>query len=1051
MTKEQKFFKVLQDIFIGAKIEEGKGGFINLMKIKSNYYKKIEELLRKDIEDALKKYPSFREELFDKLYDFFHRYFSESGSIYFNSTPFHNNIYEKVYTDDRDVILFWKTRMLYYVKTDRIFRSMTVEIPINPSSTNEDTRVLKFYFDATNIENKKANEKRDLIYELEGIEEDKTIVFSVYYSEQGKVTKTDDILKELKKKNITIDEETLERAFRIFEKQSEVDFFINKNAKAFLQEQFKLWSYQYFWEGAKEWTADRVNQLQILKDIAFKIIDFISQFEDELVKIWNKPKFAKNSNYVITLDRLSDDIIEKIINHSNLDTQIDEWKQLGIVDKDFEIEDIFEQADSEKGDENLLNLFSKDELRKEGLIFNGYHLPYNPKLVEKARELRKNMTEAEKKIWYGFLKNFKYRVLRQRPIHHFIVDFYCPALKLVIEIDGEQHYTEDGKAYDEERRKILERYGLREIRFRNKEVMNEFDRVCKEIERIPPVSHLYKGDNIPPTSHLYKGDNIPPTFPLYKGNNIPPTSHLYKSDNIPSTSPLYKGNNIPPTSPLYKGGIKGGIKKEFLHLPIDTKYFKDLELEILSQFDDLDNALDGWLIKSENYQALNTILPKFKEKVQTIYIDPPFNKEQDADYLYNVKYKDSTWITLLENRLKLARDLLKDTGSIFVRCDYNGNMYVRLLMNEIFGEENFRNEIVISRTRAKQQVENQFIQQTESLFFYSNTEKLLLKEVERPRIPEWHPLLHFPRADDKPRVIFGKIFYPPKGRRWALSQERINKFEKEGKIRINKELSYIDCKGNKIDSMPELLYDTEIVGNEWLDIPGYSQAQHFPTENSEILLKRVIESTSNEGDLVMDFFLGSGTTTATAHKLKRKWIGVEMGEHFYTVVLPRMKKVLAYDKSGISKELKTPRQTSSDTPLQEGIYQGGGFFKYYELEQYEETLANTVYENHDITIIGNKTPYEQYIFLKDEKMLKALEIDYENNKVDVDLNKLYPPLNSHLNKGEQWGVDIAETLSNLTGKWIKKIRENEVEFEDGTIINTKDLDYKLIKPLIWWE
>jgi adenine-specific DNA-methyltransferase len=842
MTKEQKFFKVLQDIFIGAKIE-GQGGFINLMKIKSNYYKKIEELLREDIEDALKKYPSFREELFDKLYDFFHRYFSESGSIYFNSTPFHNNIYEKVYTDDRDVILFWKTRMLYYVKTDRIFRSMPVEIPINPSSTNENTSVLKFYFDATNIENKKANEKRDLIYELQEVKEDKTIVLKVHYSEQGKVTKTDDILKELKKNNITIDEETLERAFRIFEKQSEVDFFINKNAKVFLQEQFKLWSYQYFWEGAKEWTADRVNQLQILKDIAFKIIDFISQFEDELVKIWNKPKFVKNSNYVITLDRINNiELIEKILKHQNINEQIKEWQELGIVDENFKIEDVFEN------------------------------------------------------------------------------DIY-------------------GKK----------------------------------------------------------------------------------------------------------------LTRKYQHLPIDTKYFKDLELEILNQFDDLDNSLDGWLIKSENYQALNTILPKFKEKVQTIYIDPPFNKEQDADYLYNVKYKDSTWITLLENRLKLAKDLLKDTGSIFVRCDYNGNMYVRLLMNEIFGEENFRNEIVISRTRAKQQVENQFIQQTESLFFYSNTEKLLLKEVERPRIPEWHPLLHFPRADDKPRVIFGKIFYPPKGRRWALSQERINKFEKEGKIRINKELSYIDCKGNKIDSMPELLYDTEIIGNEWLDIPGYSQAQRFPTENSEVLLKRVIESTSNEGDLVMDFFLGSGTTTATAHKLKRKWIGVEMGEHFYTVVLPRMKKVLAYDKSGISKELKTPRQTSSDTPLQEGIYQGGGFFKYYELEQYEETLANTVYENHDITIIGNKTPYEQYIFLKDEKMLKALEIDYENNKVNVDLNKLYPPLNSPLNKGEQWGVDIAETLSNLTGKWIKKIRENEVEFEDGTIINTKDLDYKLIKPLIWWE
>jgi len=292
MSKEQEFYKTLKETFIGAKVE-GQGGFINLMRIKANYYKKIEKYLKDDIEQALKQYPSFREELFDKLYSFFKKYFTESGSIYFNSTPFHNNIYEKVYTDDRDVILFWKTQMLYYVKTDRIFSSMPVEFDN-----------LKFYFDVTTIENKKANEKRSLIYELEEVKEDKTIVFNVYYSENGGVTKTEDILKELNKKHIIIDEEKLEKAFRVFEKQSEVDFFINKNAKVFLQEQFKLWSYQYFWEGAKEWSSDRVNQLGILKDIAFKIIDFVSQFEDELVKIWNKPKFVKNSNYVITLDRI---------------------------------------------------------------------------------------------------------------------------------------------------------------------------------------------------------------------------------------------------------------------------------------------------------------------------------------------------------------------------------------------------------------------------------------------------------------------------------------------------------------------------------------------------------------------------------------------------------------------------------------------------------------------------------------------------------------------------------------------------------------------------
>ena len=163
MTKEQKFYKALQDVFIGAKIE-GQGGFVNLMSIKSKYYRNIEGILKNDIETALKTYPSFRDELFDKLYSFFKRYFTESGSIYFNSTPFHNNIYEKVYTDEKDVILFWKTQMLYYVKTDRIFRSLPVEFD-----------GFKFYFDASKIESKKANEKRSLIFELNKIHEDNTL------------------------------------------------------------------------------------------------------------------------------------------------------------------------------------------------------------------------------------------------------------------------------------------------------------------------------------------------------------------------------------------------------------------------------------------------------------------------------------------------------------------------------------------------------------------------------------------------------------------------------------------------------------------------------------------------------------------------------------------------------------------------------------------------------------------------------------------------------------------------------------------------------------
>jgi len=773
MTKEEEFYDALKDIFVGAKIE-GESGYINLMRIKSRYYEKgVFPKLQKDINEALEPFPEFREELFEKLYTFFSRYFSESGSIYFRYTPIHQNIYEKVYTDDKDVILFWKTHMLYYVKTDRLFKNLEVEIPRQASPDtplqkgNTDSSpliegaggVFKFFFDVSTLEHKKANEKREIIYEFKEKRDDGLIVFNVFYSERGRVTKTDEILKVLKKEGIEVTEEALENAFRVFEKQSEVDYFINKNAKEFLREQFNLWLYQYVFSGESEWTENRIKQLRVLKDIAFKIIDFISQFEDELVKIWNKPKFVLNSNYVITLDRIADkniELIEKILEHDGFENQVTEWKELGIIDDEFDKSKILENSPSMKGCPPFPSL-RRDKGVFSDRVVKWYKLPYNPNLKNKARELRKagNLSEV---LFWNQVKNRKFLGLdfdRQKIIGNYIVDFYCKDLGIIIEIDG---ITHDGKIeYDEQRDNYLKSLGLKVIHIPDLQVKNNLSGVLEFVK-----------------SEISK-------------HTVPSDPFL----NTPNPS----------------------IRGEFKYLPIDTKYFKDLEFEILSLFDDLDNSLDGWLIKSENYQALNTILPKFKEKVQTI----------------------------------------------------------------------------------------------------------------------------------------------------------------------------------------------------------------------------------NEGDLVMDFFLGSGTTTAVAHKLGRKWIGVEMGEHFYTVVLPRMKKVLAYDKSGISKDLKTPRQTSSDTPLKEGNYQGGGFFKYYELEQYEDTLRRVKYEDSDLFDNPYQDPYNQYIFMRDLKMLEALEIGYENNKVKVDLSKLYP------------NIDIPETLSNLLGKWIKKITPDYVEFEDGEKINLKDLDYKMFKPLIWWR
>lgn len=818
LNSEAKFYSALKDIFVGAKVE-GKSGYINLMSIKSRHFEYASTDLKNQVNDVIRDFPEFKEELYEKLFTFFKRYFSESGSLYFVNTPFNDRIYDQIYTDRKDVVLFWKTNMLYYVKSDILPKSMTVSL--------EDSK--KFYFDVANLEHKRANEKKELLYDFKEIRRDGTIVITATYSERGKRTKTIDLVKRIKESGgSNIDTEDLEKATRIFELPSSVDYFINKDAKKFLKEQFDLWLFQYEFSDRSIFTEKRIKQLKALQMIAYSVIEYVATFENEVVRIWNKPKFVVKSCYVITLNRIAAkniEIVERILNSTNFKNQVNEWKELGI-----------------------LRDFKKEDLIQNTLI--------------------------------------------------------------------------------------------------NKE-----------------------------------------------------------------------------------------LNKRFQFLPIDTKYFKDLESEIVALFDNLDKELDGHLIKSENYQALNTILQKYKNTVQAIYIDPPFNKEQDADYYYTVKFKDATWITILENRLRLARDFLSDTGSIFVRCDYNGNAYVRLIMNEIFGRENFGSEIIVNRFKRQLGGLTRLGVATDSLFYYTNP-KAVFNDVKRKRIctfcsreiePEWRPM-HSPGLRKPPeRVILGKRLLPPKGRHWTFTQNRINEMMKETpqRVRINPHDNYVDLEGNRIKGMPEYLQTEETsIDSNWTDLKGYAYASTFATRNAEELIERALRISSNEGDLIMDFFLGSGTTSAVAHKIGRKWIGVEMGDYFYTEILPRMKKVLAGEKSEISQDVN---------------WRGGGFFKYYELEQYEDTLKNLKYEDSGPFTDKQLSRYNQYVFLKDTKLLKALDVDYKKNLVKVDFSELYND------------VDIAETLSNLIGKGIRKLRDDKVEFEDGESINLKNLDYKRIRPLIWWN
>jgi len=479
---------------------------------------------------------------------------------------------------------------------------------------------------------------------------------------------------------------------------------------------------------------------------------------------------------------------------------------------------------------------------------------------------------------------------------------------------------------------------------------------------------------------------------------------------------------------LVPAGSKQGAGIQNKKLPIDTKRFteefKEKLLEKLTENADLDDLLYGLLIKSENFQALNLLLGKYTEKIQIIYIDPPFNKETEADYLYSVRYKDSTWISMLENRLWLAKNILKDTGSIFVRCDYNGNMFVRLFMNDIFGEENFRNEVVVNRFKRQLHELTRLNIGTENLLLYGKSQNTEIKDEYRKRIctfcgkesePSWRPMsspgLRFPPE----RVIQGRKLLPPKGRHWTFTQDKIDQMQREERIRINEKMNYVDLAGNKINGLPEYLQPEQTpVDTNWADLKGYAFGSDFPTENAEELIARGINISSKENDIVLDFFLGSGTTTAVAHKLKRKWIGVEMGDHFYTVVLPRMKKVLAGEKSGISKEVN---------------WQGGGSFKYQALEQYEDALDNLELKHNEPA---------QKLF-KDDYLLKYfLEFETQDSPNFLNIESLKDPFSyklkvnfEEMGEPEEAVVDIPETFNYLLGLKVKKIKARPLRLTQG--------------------
>ncbi len=386
----------------------------------------------------------------------------------------------------------------------------------------------------------------------------------------------------------------------------------------------------------------------------------------------------------------------------------------------------------------------------------------------------------------------------------------------------------------------------------------------------------------------------------------------------------------------------------------DNEEAKAVPLQIEKIFNGTKHPLaaENWrnlLVFGDNLQLLKTLYKnvdpliknQVKGKVKLIYIDPPFgtgdeydgNKGQSA---YSAKKKGADFVEFLRRRVTLLREILADDGTIFVRIDYHFGHYVKLVMDEVFGKNNFRNELVINRFKRQLRNLNQFNHSTDSIFFYSKTENYSFNEIERQRLdvftggqgdPVWRGMSSPGLRNPPERVIFGKTLQPPRGRHWTFRQQRVEELVAEGRIRINDKVQFTDIAGNKVRGLPEYLQSEKVpVDSNWTDLKGYVFNASYPTENPEELLERVIKAGSDENDLVMDVFAGSGTTLAVAEKLGRRWIGCDIGKlSIYTI----QKRLLEIQNS---KDLENPKKkykepSKSFAVVTSGLYDLGKVFE----------------------------------------------------------------------------------------------------------------------------
>lgn len=314
----------------------------------------------------------------------------------------------------------------------------------------------------------------------------------------------------------------------------------------------------------------------------------------------------------------------------------------------------------------------------------------------------------------------------------------------------------------------------------------------------------------------------------------------------------------------------------------NTKRYTQDRIEENVVFDESDNLI----IKGNNLLTIASLLKKYEGKIKLIYIDPPYNTGSDT-FGYNDKFNRSSWLTFMKNRLEIAKKLLSEDGAIYIQLDYHQAHYAKILMDEIFGEENFQREIIwrIGWLSGYKTIEKNWIRNHDTILFYSkNNNSLSFNKY------------YIPREEFKDIAKSNAERYP------IEDVWNGNEYDDLNSIAI------VSFAGETVSKL--LNPDDEVKG-----------------QKSEKLIERIIKAHTDENDIVLDFFGGTGTTAAVAHKMKRRYILCEQLDKHVDIILRRMKKVIDGEQSGVSKR---------------NNWHGGGSFVYCELAQLNNKYVEAI-------------------------------------------------------------------------------------------------------------